>query len=465
MGPLGRFAIVAALATSLLPAISSRAAPPKEPLPAEDEVQVSDPKLKTDIDACLEKGVAWLKAQQGKDGSFPGFTLDESSKAYAGGGGGPLYMEEPGVTSLCLLALLKGGVPVKDPAIQRGFDWLQGTLKRLPQGMGTPFSTYDVATALMAIEARHAGELKGSRSRKKAASLRVKLADWEREWAVALVNLLLEWQHAGGGWRYGSLLGGGEPPLDAAGGKPGFADISATQYALMGLKTATRCGIRVEPAVFVKAAEFLMESQEKEGPERDRVNGKGKARARGWSYLPSADNPYHARPTGSITAAGLVGLLVCRAEILADRKMKAKEKDPLVGRIEGAIHDGLAWLDRCFTVEANPSALFNPPNDVSSQPNVGRVHHGYYLYVLERVGMLADLETIGPGHDWFEQGARFLVARLQRDGDARGFWEFSVAHKPVQLTDTPYAILFLRKATVKTGYAIGGDAEQDEAKK
>ena len=81
----------------------------------------------------------------------------------------------------------------------------------------------------------------------------------------------------------------------------------------------------------------------------------------------------------------------------------------------------MAWLQANFSVTTNPG-----------HPNGS--HHLYYLYGLERMGMLADRRFIG-SHDWYKQGADLLLEKQT----AAGAWG---NHVP-----TSFAILFLKRAT------------------
>ena len=73
--------------------------------------------LPAKIEASIKKGVEWLKAQQQADGSF---TMEPRPFVCQGG-----YTFPTGATALCLFALLKGGVPVNDPCIQKGFEFIR----------------------------------------------------------------------------------------------------------------------------------------------------------------------------------------------------------------------------------------------------------------------------------------------------------------------------------------------------
>ena len=62
--------------------------------------------------------------------------------------------------------------------------------------------------------------------------------------------------------------------------------------------------------------------------------------------------------------------------------------------------EGLEWLAGQFTVEENPNESGN---------------QFYYLYGLERVGVLAGTEFLGD-HEWYPEGAQYLLAQQSGDG-------------------------------------------------
>jgi hypothetical protein len=122
-----------------------------------------------------------------------------------------------------------------------------------------------------------------------------------------------------------------------------------------------------------------------------------------------------------MTTAGVASLAICRSELLDWPGYKGSFGE----RMERGIKDGLAWLAKNFTVETNPGPL-------------GGWHY-YYLYGLERAGVLTDEEFLGD-HDWYREGAEYLV----RGQSEKGHW---LSRRPV-LTDTCFALLFLRRATI-----------------
>jgi hypothetical protein len=65
----------------------------------------------------------------------------------------------------------------------------------------------------------------------------------------------------------------------------------------------------------------------------------------------------------------------------------------------------------------------------------------YALYGIERIGALAERDTLGR-IDWFEQGRRYILANQAPDGS----WNSTYGPEP----NTVWAILFLTRSTAKT---------------
>jgi hypothetical protein len=84
---------------------------------------------------------------------------------------------------------------------------------------------------------------------------------------------------------------------------------------------------------------------------------------------------------------------------------------------------GLEWLANNFTVRTNPK---------------GGGHHHYYLYGLERIGVLMAQKTIG-GHDWYREGVEYLVRSQRADGN--------FGDSNIDLLTTEFALLFLGKGS------------------
>ena len=109
-------------------------------------------------------------------------------------------------------------------------------------------------------------------------------------------------------------------------------------------------------------------------------------------------------------------LAIIHSELLRSRRYQNK-----IRTVSQAIHDGFAWLDANWAVERNPGG--------------NQAWHYYYLYGLERAGVLAGRRWIGE-HDWYREGADFLLARQAGIGSWNG-----------SILDTAFALLFLKRST------------------
>lgn len=407
------------------------------------------------VNEALDKGKAWLAARQRADGAF----------VVQGGGGsmapGALEVSYPlGTTALATLALLKCGVPANDPAIERAFGWMYA------QGLG---KTYEVAVLVLAIEARFAPppELLEKEEEKKgyATVARRHFAKQARPADLAKLKECADWlvaNRAGAVWRYPGAAGDGAEQ-----------DHSNAQYALLALKSAARLGIPIAQEVWEKVADHFVAQQDAQGEEvpwfavpaadgpiqdmvapakRDaakeekrpaggtreretpRSAERATLRARGWSYLPrkqgepppAPGGPLERVSTGGMTASGIAALVIAKSELEGNKAAWAKRADP----VNQAIRDGCAWLARHFIPDANPAA-----------GNIRINWTYYYLYGCERAGVLAGTYRFG-GHDWWDEGAAWLLKQQQRDG----CWPSESALS--EQADTCFALLFLKRATV-----------------
>lgn len=173
----------------------------------------------------------------------------------------------------------------------------------------------------------------------------------------------------------------------------GWGDYSRTQFALLGLKAADDLGVGVEARVYASAKQFLEIGQNKDGS---------------WGYTQRVGSGY-----GSMTAAGITGLFIVNEEAVKSNALcGANASDP-------ALKKALTWLGDRFTVRANPMN--------------GNWHY-YYLYALERIGVLTGQKYIG-GKDWYREGAAYLVENQNADGT----W---ASGEPLA---TEFALLFLGK--------------------
>lgn len=396
----------------------------------QDPESMNPVELEKAIDKAITDGAEWLKKQQKEDGSFG----DSSGPTY--GGGGNAYHNRPGIAALSLMALLKSEIPPNDPVITKGFNFIY----KYTSNTGNMISNYDMGVILMAIETLYESAVKW-RLKKKGKKIKerpgdfkepkYKLAGRDRKLVGNLLKKLYASQTKQGGWRYGagfSIVGSDE-------------DISATQIMMLGFKSAVRMRVGVDLRSVKRAIDFVVRSQEKDGPKMKRPNDAipgdrttyvslGEDRARGWAYEKKSANPEELRTSGSMTSAGITSLLIGKS--ILGKRIGKKER----AKIDQCVWDGFAWLVSHWTMNANPE--------------VDRSHY-YYLYGVERVAALGMYEKIGK-HYWYKEGA--VVLLRQQAGD--GHWDTRKEVAPSDINDTCFALLFLRRGTVPIGDVMTG---------
>jgi hypothetical protein len=123
-----------------------------------------------------------------------------------------------------------------------------------------------------------------------------------------------------------------------------------------------------------------------------------------------------------MTCSGLLGLAIAHgvARNPAERKHKPLS-DP-------AIQRGLAMLAREI-----------------DRPGEKRTPDLYYLWSLQRVGVLFELDAIN-GKDWYVWGANVLLPRQRNDGS----WHDGGYFGSHPILDTCFALLFLERANLAT---------------
>jgi hypothetical protein len=408
-------------------------APPPVPVPVPAPTPAGEPEaaaaaLDGRIATAIERGVAFLRTQQRASGWWA--DLGSHVKSYAGSE--LVYQYPLGPTALVLYTLLKCDVPVTDPAVERGFDWLKKA------GVERHTTAYEVSTALLAVTAVADPFKKGKDAR--AAPEKVRLTGAWRTWAIALQRALLE-RRSPRGWRYEA-----NSPMPG-----GPEDVSSTQFAMLALAAADRCGIATDPAVYDGAAAYVLTLQETSGKATDRVVHRGKPgpapspgapggyapgkdedppqdRARGFRYsVHPTTREDERRVTGVRTACGVGTLAIARYALAAAPPKKAATVDPKA--VEQGLYDGLAWLSENWDPWSNPGFY---------------AKQTFYLYCVERAMDLVGAQRLG-GRLWYLEMTKALLPKQ----DAAGAWDT----KDPQLgdrgavCDTCFALLFLRRAT------------------
>jgi hypothetical protein len=390
------------------------------------------------VKRAVDAGVAYLKQQQDRDGTWSG---------------------NVGATSLAAMTLLECGVAIDDDAIKRAAEVVRTSSV-------SQTGTYEISLAILFLD-------------KMRDPVDIPLIE-------SLTVKLMAGQNAAGGWGYScpqiadsevkrllgllqnrnELVGKRDLPkgddtkrspkdlpkeiqeqigiinrgvLNPVQGRDAgnVGDNSNTQFATLALWVARRHGLPVEKAVGGVNKRF-----------RATVNADG-----GWAYIPATRGPgmHHGAmggdSTASMTSAGLLGLAVGygvvgeMAEEKAMEGQKDKDKDkekkelPLPDMTKDAILlRGLAALSTSVGVPAEKLKAAGRPAVI---PQIGGQSF-YFLWSLERVCVALDLDTIG-GKDWYGWGAELLLVSQQADGSWQGQYSGNKA-------DTCFALLFLKRA-------------------
>jgi hypothetical protein len=314
------------------------------------------------VDEAVRRGVEYILRMQFLDGSWTAKKADN-----------------PGHTALNALALVKSGIPGDHPAIRKALNHI--SLCRV-------FRTYDTAVVIMLLEAVDPVK--------------------HRAWIGRCAAQLIDTQRSGL-WAYPAST----------------LDLSNTQYAALGLRSAAAAGVRVHRKIWEDLLDKTVARQGDYG---------------GWGYR------IGSKPTGSMTCAGLTCILICREQL-----EKAGRGTTASTRSDRAFQKGLEWFDRHFSADRNP------------QPHSDAKHDRwkfYYLYGVERLGALAGRKTFA-GKDWYNEVAAWLLKHQHGNGDwGTAYGEY--------LMNTPFALLFLIRATLSSYTAHqpqtriqGGNAKDD----
>jgi hypothetical protein len=185
----------------------------------------------------------------------------------------------------------------------------------------------------------------------------------------------------------------------------GTSDNSNTQFAILALWAARRHQVPTERTLKLVAKRFQV-SQNADGS---------------WGYHFRIDGTEPERK--ATTCVGLLGLAVAYgAQEDAEVQALSRQDPRIVKGIEALAKNVGVPKDRTDNV---------PMTDL------------YFLWSVERVGVLFDLPTIG-GKDWYRWGAEILVANQTKNGN----WENGGYHGNHPTIDTCLALLFLKRANL-----------------
>ena len=321
-----------------LPPVAVLAAVLSAPALTAQQIHPDELKLKPEIDTAIADGVETLFNAQLRDGSW-----------------GVVGDQVGGQTALCAYALLKCGVPMSHPALERAFGLLDNV---------TPTRTYSTGCMLLAYGAT---------------------ADPEHESRMReLLAIMLRFQHKHGTWGY---------PHNAP-------DLSNTQYAALGLWSANKAGLKVPREAWQDLVEGTLAHQEAFHMVEVGIAGRtgvGQREVAGFQYRANGSKKAN-NGTGTMTTAGVSILKIC--EIGLGKKLRGKPRK----RLARALEAGLSWLDVNFSVK----------RDQKPEGRGGKWLL-YYLYGMERVGGLTRREQFGD-HRWYVEGAKEVLDRQKEGG-------------------------------------------------
>jgi hypothetical protein len=291
---------------------------------------------------------------------------------------------ETGITALCTMTLIENGAAVYDSVVDKGYRYVR---KNAPDQK----QTYDIALGILLL---------------------ARVGDRQDRPVIRTLGArLLAGQTTSGGWSYScpnvesSVL----QDLKRLDRKDGPGDNSNTQFAVLGLWIASRYGVPIDDAMKDVSFRFV-NTQNADG---------------GWGYTMKDKEP---TPSGeAMTPAGLFCLTVARAT-----KIRAQLKD------RSANASG-----------SERETLLNDPKYAKGLSRVGAYAKGigpgsarYFVWAIERIGVLLGQEKFEGDVDWFKLGADALIKSQKSNGS----WP---ADKPESaLADTCFASLFLRKANL-----------------
>lgn len=374
--------------------------------------------LRGRIEESILRGSAWLKGKQEVTGRF----ADMAS--YWG-----ISRTDTGSTSLSTMALLHSGLPSGDRQVSSGLAY------------ATQFKhaqAYSVAALIMAIEAKYLPlrtfeDLQNYDEGKVRKSLIGSLTKRDADLVNDAARWLIDSQTSGGGWGYD--------------GTDNLPNVSIVQYALLGLKSASRVGATIAPNVWKQAALYLLSGMQRGGQDASvkvtRLGGTEEelsGRPCAWGYYAGKEYQTWPETTTTMTLAALAALAICDSEL-----EHSGSEGNLRAQIQDAIRGGTIMLTKHYGAR-------------SSQPEgawIGNAMTFYYLYSLERAGVFLNIQKFGD-HDWFLEGASLLLSEQKPDGR----WESGFE---IPIVDTSFALLYLKRATVpvRTSAAVATKAARE----
>jgi branched-chain amino acid transport system substrate-binding protein len=351
------------------------------------------------IQQAIDDGLAWLRSQQHGDGSW-----------YWGNPGEAEY-PNVGMTGLAVWSLIHGLVPPSDPAVSAGIEFLlshQVTDEYSVDcgAIHTGQPTYETAIAILALRATNDPAYLDEMTL--AADYLAKCQNDEGVVYPHFPGGIGPDHWAYGGWSYNY---GGEEGIPLWPAEPeswdARADISCTQFAMIGLKAAEEAGVVLShdswENVWAKAEIYVTRCQNPDG---------------GFVYQPPDSPRGPGGSSGAETAAG-VWCFALSGVPVEDSRVQA----------------GLDWLDCNYFYDRNPP--------------YGMQWHYYFLWTAAKAFTHYGRPPLLEEGNWYYDYAGYLLANQEADGH----W-----HNPQYLVDmddreshlhrTEEALLILERAVM-----------------
>lgn len=319
-----------------------------------------------EVQAVLDKGVAYLKSAQAKDGSFAA------------------QLAGPGVGALAAASMLKNGLSPQDPVVARAIEYLESQVKADGGIYSKGLANYTTSVALMAF--------KEANKKGKYDSL-VKNAT---NFLKGIQQDEVDEKHAAfGGFGYDATKKG--------------ADLSNTAYTLDALLAA---GLSKDDPAVKKALVFINRCQNLPGefndqPYAQKVSEEDKG---GFIYNPvNADKNKNLTPTGGLRSEGAMTYSGLKSFLYAG----VAKDDP---RVKAAID----WIRRHYTLQENVGR---------GKAGLYYYYHTF-AKAMNALGEDSFVDATGKKHAWRQELFDELKNRQQADGswrnaDDRAFGEAS----------------------------------------
>lgn len=236
-----------------------------------------------------------------------------------------------------------------------------------------------------------------------------------------IADFIMKKQTDVGSWHYG-------------GSQDGDGDTSMTQFALLGLWEAANAGVDIPIPVWDKALYWWCTRQD--------IGG-------GFCYHPvdpkGESRVAQKESRHTLTMAGAACMYICQIKLPIPKRRHGKAEqaellipvEPEVGPgqyklkctsdlLDRSLSDANRWVNSHFTVDA-------------AKGNEALHARLYFVYALERYGVLARTERIG-GQNWRNAGTEFL-RKVQKPSGTWDDGDFG------PIADTSFGLLFLGRST------------------